>query len=150
MRIDRAEAWLNTAAKPARADLIIEGAVTVFDGFATFNEPIRVQVGSRILELQPQKNGVATDPRGRLRVINADEYGVVRGGVMEFELVLSGADWMREVELAAANSSLSSLTMVPAPEATSQTREPILTLSLDVGRGHHVAQRTIVRRAQAE
>jgi manganese oxidase len=147
LRIDRAETWLNTRVKPARADLIIEGAVTVFDGFATFNEPVRVQVGSRTLDLQPQKNGVATDPRGRLRVKNADEYGVVRGGLMEFELVLTGADWMRE---------LGGQTMPPAAESgttgpvLASDPAPVLTLSLDVARGHHVARRGIVRRTQAE
>jgi hypothetical protein len=149
LRINRAEAWLNTMTKPPRAGLIIEGAVTVFDGFATFNEPIRVQVGSRTLELQAQKNGVATDPHGRLRIINADEYGIVRGGVMEFELVLNGADWMRELEPAAISSS-SSPQAQGARETTTAAHEPTLTLSLDVARGHHVAQRTIVRRAEGQ
>jgi manganese oxidase len=147
LRIDRAEAWLNTAAKPARADLIIEGVVTVFDGFATFNEPVKVQVGSRSLELQPQKNGVATDPRGRLRVMNADEYGIVRGGLMEFELVLTGAEWMHEVETMAAAPGASA-----SPASTARDPDlapgPMLTLSLDVGRGHHVSHRQIVRRNQ--
>ena len=147
LRIERAEAWLNTMAKPARADLIIEGTVTVFDGFATFNEPIHVQVGSRTLDLQPQKNGVATDPHGRLRVKNADEYGIVRGGLMEFELVLTGADWMREVEKQAMRPSAETGTTGSEPTSGAA---PVLTLSLDVARGHHVAHRTIVRRTQAK
>jgi manganese oxidase len=150
LRLDRAEAWLNTMAKPPRAGMIIEGAVTVFEGFATFNEPFRVQVGGRTMELQPQKNGVATDPRGRLRIINADEYGVVRGGVMEFELVLNGADWMQEIEQAAANASSRTTDSGARLETTTSLKEPTLTLSLDVARGHHVAQRTIVRRTEGQ
>jgi hypothetical protein len=146
LRIDRAEAWLNVAAKPARADLIIEGAVTVFDGFATFNEPIRVQVGNRMVDLLAQRNGVATDPQARLRVKNCDEYGIVRGGVMEFELVLNGADWMRELERPAVGT-VPSTPAEPAAGPTPAASEPLLTLSLDLARGHHVASRQIVRRS---
>jgi manganese oxidase len=150
LRINRAEAWLNTMTKPARAGLIVEGVVTVFDGFATFNEPIRVQVGSRTLELQAQKNGVATDPHGRLRIINADEYGIVRGGVMEFELVLNGADWMRELEVGAAGASSGAPQAEGVRDLTTAAQGPTLTLSLDVARGHHVAHRTIVRRTEGQ
>ena len=69
---------------------------------------------------------------------------------MEFELVLNGADWMREIERAAVGSS----SIVPQAEGTRDTTTPVqeltLTLSLDVARGHHVAQRTIVRRTEGQ
>ena len=138
---------MNTSADPARADLMIEGTVTVFDGFATFNEPIRVQVGSRRLDLQPQKNGIATDRHAQLRVTNVDEYGIVRGGLMKFELLLKGADWMREVEGAARPPIAGQ--GVSGSERTSDAA-PVLILSLDVARGHHVARHAIARRTQAE
>ena len=148
LRLTRAEARLNTTAIPAQADLIIEGVVTVFEGFATFNEPVRVEVGSRTLALQPQKNGVANDPRGRLRVKNADEYGVVRGGLLEFELVLTGAEWMREVEKLALDSGSGAGSAALAVEPAGSG--PMLKLSLDVARGHHVAQRRIFRQGQGK
>lgn len=149
LRLDRAEAWLNVAAKPARADLIIEGAVTVFDGFATFNEPVRVQVGHRSVELLAQKNGVASDARARLRVKNADEYGIVRGGVMEFELVLLGADWIRELEPTGPGSGASASATADGSDAATP-EEATLTLSLDIARGHHVASRRIVRHSPSQ
>jgi hypothetical protein len=147
LRIDRAETWLNVAVKPARAELVIEGAVTVFDGFATFNEPIRVQVGNRTLELLAQKNGVAKTPSARLRVKNADEYGIVRGGVMEFELVLNGADWTREIN-APADSPRAPASSETLATTAPRSAEPTLTLALEVARGRHVASRQIVRRTQ--
>jgi hypothetical protein len=147
LRIDRAEMWLNAAAKPARAEVIIEGAVTVFDGFATFNEPIRVQVGSRTLELLAQKNGVASTPVARLRVKNADEYGIVRGGVMEFELVLNGADWVREF-VPRSDHPTSAQSAETAATSAPPSAEPTLNLTLEVARGRHVASRQIARRTQ--
>jgi hypothetical protein len=139
LRIDRAETALNVAARPARADLVVEGAVTVFDGFATYNEPFVIRVGNRTVMLQPQKNGVAVDSHARLRVKNADEFGIVRGGVMEFELVLMGAEWIRE---------LGSVAETPSGPAGKPDDSPLtLTLALDVGRGHHVASRSVVRQS---
>ena len=119
----------------------------MFDGFATFNEPIRVQVGNRSLELLAQKNGVAKSPSARLRVKNADEYGIVRGGVMEFELVLNGADWTHEVESPADSTQAAASGGNPATTAP-RSAEPTLTLALEVARGRHVASHAIVQRTQ--
>jgi hypothetical protein len=143
LRIERAETALNVAVRPARADLIIEGLVTVFDGFAVYNEPFVVQVGGQKVLLQPQKNGIATNSQARLRVKNADEYGIVRGGVLEFELVLSGAEWLRELASTAAAGG---------GEGGAQTNDSSLnlTLALDVGRGHHVSSQRVVRAAVSE
>jgi hypothetical protein len=130
LRLDRAESVTNTAARPSRSEIVVEGAVTVFEGFAVHNESIRIGVGNRTVELHPQSNGEANDPLARFRVKNANEFGVVLGGVMEFELVLQGAEWLREIE-------------------ASSTSAPLLKLSLEVGRGKHVAQRGLVPRSRA-
>jgi hypothetical protein len=115
LRIDVAE-WRGTGERELR----VEGVLTVFDGFAVFNEPLRIQAGSRAIELQPGRDGVAQAPGVSFRVKNANEFGVVRGGTMEFELVLRGGEWLGEK--AAADS---------------------LTLSVDVARGHHVASHAV-------
>ncbi|MES2693410.1 MAG: multicopper oxidase domain-containing protein [Verrucomicrobiota bacterium] len=135
LRLDRAEARLNLATKPARAEVIVEGSVTVFDGFAAYNEPIRVRVGGRTIELKAHQNGVADDAEARFLAKNANEAGVVRGGVLEFELVLRGADWMKEIEGGAGVGA---------------GGQAMLKLELEVARGKHVASRAVVRRVQGQ
>ena len=131
LRIDVAD--IQSRGARGERELKVEGALTVFDGFAVFNEPLRIQVGNRVIELQAQRDGVAEGPGATFRVKNANEFGVVRGGVMEFEMVLRGEEWMRELS---------------SPASSEKAAEPMLTLSLDVARGHHVAQRTISQRGR--
>lgn len=133
LRLDRAEARLNPATKPARAKVIVEGAVTVFDGFAVYNEPVRIRVGNRTVVVKAGQNTVATESGVLFRATNANDAGVIRGGVMEFELVLQGADWLHEIEQSGGNNS------------TAQT----LKLELDVARGKHAATKPLTRQVQA-
>ncbi len=128
LRLDRAEAVLNLATAPARAQLIIEGAVTVYEGFAVFNEPIRLQLGERTVEFQPNHQGIAKDLRTQFRVKNATEYGVVHGGLLEFELALNGADWVAEFTKPGA----------PAEFA----------LTLEIAKARHAGTARITRRTQ--
>ncbi len=90
----------------------VRGAVTVFDGFAVFNETVRLRWGGRSWEFRPDQQGVARAGTAWFRVTNANEVGVVRGGLMEFEL---------QVDLPGPGEG--------APE-----------LTLDVGRAHHRAR----------
>ena len=136
LRIDRAEALLNLAAMPARAALVIEGAVTVFEAFSVFNQPIRIQLGERSLTFKPNQQGVAREPRAMFRVKNANEFGVINHGLMEFELELNGADWLADLAPAAGD---------PAAAAASTREVPV---RLDIGRVHHTATASIVRRLQ--
>jgi manganese oxidase len=131
LRIDRAEAVLNLATAPARAQVVVEGAVTVYDGFAVFNEPIRLQLGERTAEFHPNAQGIAKDARTMLRVKNANEFGVVHGGLLEFEIALNGADWVGDAaKLGAAN----------APQE--------VTVVLEVGKVRHMTTAKFVRRTQ--
>ena len=129
LRLDHARAVLNTGARPARADIELEGAVTVFAGFALHSETVRVAVGGRQVELKPGRNGVAEDPQVWFRAKNADEYGVVRDGVLQFELVLRGADWMRELE-------------------TGTDGKQQLALTLEIARGRHTVRHAVTRDLQ--
>lgn len=128
LRLDRAEARLNLATKPARGEVIVEGAVTVFDGFAVYNEPVRIRVGNRTAVVKASQNNAAGESGVRLRATNANDAGVVRGGVLGFELVLQGADWIREIEQAGSDQSL--------------------RLELDIARGKHVATKPLTRQVQ--
>lgn len=134
LRIDRAEALLNLAAIPARAEVVFEGAVTVFDAFTVFNQTIQVQLGDRALTFKPNQHGVAKEPRAMFRVKNVNEFGVVESGLMEFELALNGADWM--ADLAPGND--------PAGAATVRQ----IPVTIDIGKTHHTATAKIVRRMQ--
>lgn len=104
----RVERWEH------RADqvLVITGAVTVFDGFALFNEPVRVQVAGQTLEFRPDQRGQARVGAASFRVKNANDSGVMLGGLMEFEL------------------------QVPALEPASAQA----VLAIDVGRAHHATK----------
>lgn len=62
------------------------GIVTVFEGFAVFNEAVRLQVNGKSLEFRPDKSGVARAGDASLRITNANDQGVILGGLMEFEL----------------------------------------------------------------
>ncbi len=128
LRIDRAEAVLNLATTPVRAQLILEGAVTVYEGFAIFNEPVRLQLGDRTAEFQPNAQGLAKDLRTQFRVKNATEFGVVHGGLLEFEIALNGADWVSDT------------TKPGAP--------PEVPVTLEVAGARHTATVKIVRRMQ--
>jgi hypothetical protein len=110
MRIDRAERL------PTNGRLLIEGTVTVFEGFSILNEPVRVQVGDFALEFKPSANGVAHHRGATWRVKNGGDLGVIYGGLMEFELE------------------------IPAGSLGSGTGE---TLSLEIGAARHRAPLTI-------
>ena len=129
LRIDRAEAVLNLATSPARAQVILEGAVTVYDGFAVFNEPIRLRLGDRTAEFLANQQGIYKDQRTMLRVKNANEFGVVHGGLLEFEIALNGADWLADLGRPAA--------------ANAPTEVPVV---LDIGKAQHTAIAKFVRR----
>ncbi len=74
--------------RPADRALAMAGVVTVFEGFAVFNEPVRVRVGGRSFEFHPDRAGVARADGATWRARNGGESGVILSGLMEFELTL--------------------------------------------------------------
>ncbi len=131
LRLDRAEARPPPPDQPEHGEVRVAGAVTVFDGFAVYNEPVRLRVDDRTAFVAAGAAGTADDGRVRFRATNANDAGVVRGGVLEFELVLRGDDWIREIARTAAG-----------PGAV-----PTLKLELDIARGRHVATAPLTRPA---
>ena len=96
LRIQRAEAVVEGAS----CELKIEGTVTVFQAFSVFTQPVQIQLGGQLISFKPDRRGVASAEGGTFRVKNASQYGVVYGGLMEFEVTLSGAGWLKELQRA--------------------------------------------------
>ncbi len=107
-------ARLARAESDAPGHLHLTGSATVYEGYAIFNQPITLALGSATATFQPDAAGVATSPAGKLRITNATEFGVINGGVLEFEVQLNGAEW-----------------------STAAARVPAPSLALTIGRAQH-------------
>ena len=113
MQLDRAEIAADNA-------LHLTGVATVFEGFSVFNQTIRVRLGETTVAFQPNQQGVATEAGGIFRIQNASEFGVVSGGLLRFEIALSGAEWRPQIEKISA---------MAAP----------VSLVMEIGSAHHIA-----------
>ncbi|MDB6119251.1 MAG: Multicopper oxidase type 2 [Verrucomicrobiaceae bacterium] len=69
--------------------LRLAGSVTVFEAFSIFNQPVVITVADKKFTFQPDPNGRAIAPGANWQVRNADPFGVVHGGTLEFECDLS-------------------------------------------------------------
>ena len=99
LQLKRVEAVLRPAADGSPSlELRIEGSVSVFNAFSVFTQAIQVQLGEKFVYFKPDRLGVATTTNGTYRVLNSGKYGVVYGGMMEFEAVVKRADWLDEHE----------------------------------------------------
>jgi multicopper oxidase len=97
LRIESAEAVLNMAATPVRADVVIDGVVTVPEAFDVTSQGWQVQFGERQVALHANRDGIGKARHAMLRILNSDDDGIVDGGVLEFELVFDGPDWLEGV-----------------------------------------------------
>ena len=133
LHLKRIEATISSAPNAAQpCEIKLEGAVTVFDAFSVFTQPVVIQFGERTASFKPDRRGSAATAEGKFRALNASQYGVVYGGTMEFEMTLTGAGWMeglRKLGLPASGSG-----------------ELPTTMTLHVGNARHTgAARIIVR-----
>jgi len=137
--IKRAEASIDQRPNaPAPCEIRIAGSVTVFDAFSVFTQSVRVRIGQTSVEFKPDRRGVATAPNGSWTVTNAGRFGVVYGGMMEFEVVVTGSAWLAELQklgLTQANSN-------PAEQKVST---PVV---LHVGNAQHTAKAELLCRAR--
>lgn len=98
LQVKKADAVLNGPFVSAtNCDVTLEGTVTVFQAFSVFTQPVSVTVGQTTASFRPNRQGTAEAANGQLRIKNANQYGVVYGGTMDFELQLKGADWLGEL-----------------------------------------------------
>ena len=127
LRIQRAEAVVEGAS----CELKIEGTVTVFQAFSVFTQPVQIQLGGQLISFKPDRRGVASAEGGTFRVKNASQYGVVYGGLMEFEVTLSGAGWLKELQRAGAGSGTAG-------------REILVPMEMRVGTAKHQATASVL------
>jgi FtsP/CotA-like multicopper oxidase with cupredoxin domain len=101
LQIKRAEAT-PVAATGGRAscELRLEGTVTVFQAFSVFTQPVEFQVGGKTIPFKPDRRGNATTPEGTFRAKNASQFGVVYGGMMEFEATINSVELWAELQKA--------------------------------------------------
>jgi hypothetical protein len=118
VRLDRAE--ITTDA------LALTGAATVYGGFAVFNQPIRVTLGPVSAVFRPDARGRAATPEGTLVITNAGDTGVIRTGLLEFELTLRGPAWRAALP--------------PAGQPAA--------LTLELGKAHHTLSATFAPTAK--
>lgn len=120
---------LRIARVPAQPELRgavrLQGSVTVFDAFGVFNEPVTLRVGPREFAFRPDKAGVATVEGATIRITNANEFGMVYGGVLQFEVSL------------------------PAGFAENVNANGTVRVELDIARARHVAAVEIRAEANA-
>lgn len=135
IRINHAESVLNLATRPVRAELLVTGTATAPDGLNVTGQPLRVMLGQHAVEFRPADNATARLPGARLRVLNADETGTIRGGLIEFEVAFSGPDWLD----GAVTNAPAAGTRSPAP-----TRS--LPFTLEVSGVKHAAAVTFANR----
>ncbi|HXI31460.1 MAG TPA: multicopper oxidase domain-containing protein [Vicinamibacterales bacterium] len=94
----RAEAIVARTGDTAPFQLRLAGVVSVYDAFPVFGDTIRVQLGQKAVSFKPDPRGAVSTPEVSFRATNANAFGVVYSGRMEFEVTLTGADWQRELE----------------------------------------------------
>ena len=132
IRIDRAEAVLNLVASPVRADLIVDGVMGAPENFNVRNAAVHVKFGEKEITFHLNEQGIGKEPRAMLRINNADESSVARGGRLDFQLTFSGADWLDGI-----------------PPAAGPTAARVVPLVLEIGPARHTTTVPIVSRVQS-
>ncbi len=134
IRIDRSEALLNLVVMPARADVIIEGVIAAPEPFSVLKNSVRVQFAGKETIFQLNEQGLGKERRAMLRISNTEETSLVRGGQLDFQLTLSGADWLDDLR---------------PPGSVGLSASPLSApLTIDIGPAHHTAVLSIVSRVQ--
>ena len=131
LHIERAEAVID-AADSCR--ITLEGTVTVFRAFSVFNQAVRVQLGEKSVTFQPDVSGRATGDGGSFRVKNANRFGVIPDGPMQFETTLTGAGWRAELQKLGAVSG------------SRLNADAMVTWKIQVGAAQHAATTRIGER----
>jgi hypothetical protein len=124
--LTRARVAFNTVGDANRScELRLAGQLTVFDAFSVFTQPVQVQMGSKSVTFNLDRRGEATTSGGKFRVTNANQYGVIYGGLMEFEATLFGSEWQNE------------LAKVGLIASSPRSDQASTTIGINVGKAHH-------------
>lgn len=126
LRIKDAELTLDKTNADA-TEVNIVGQVTAPDPCPLARNGFTVQIGTKTITLQPDTSGLCVASEGILLVKNASSYGVVKGGIVNFELTLKGAKWLEELN---GLHLLHQDNLIP---------HSAMHISLQVGKAHHTA-----------
>ena len=98
LKIKRAEVQFDPSIKGAKnCEIKLTGVVSVFDAFSVFTQVNQIQIGKTSVQFKPDRKGAAKTETVTFQATNAGQFGVVYGGLMEFELTLRGTDWLSEL-----------------------------------------------------
>jgi len=86
---------LRIQAEEAGDSIRLHGSVTVPGAFAIGKAHIELRIGDDAAVFQQDGTGKASSSDASFHALNADPYGFVYGGVMEFEVSLRGSDWTK-------------------------------------------------------
>jgi hypothetical protein len=111
LQIRTVEQFAAVSNQPPQVKLA--GTVTVYEAFSVFGQPIRIQLGKKVATLMPDQRGVANAKDATLRVVSEHKDGVVYGGLLDFEIVLKGQDWVGEIKNGGGPSNSASQIDVP-------------------------------------
>ena len=71
------------------------------DTFAAFDNPIKIQLGTRVVTFKLGRDGEGEINGGTFRAENvsrnSSERGMIYGGWLKFDLTLSGKDWASDL-----------------------------------------------------
>lgn len=97
---------LRAGTGPGEAALHITGVVTVFQAFSVFTDPITIRIGNKEASFKLDRRGTASNEHGTFRALNSSNFGVVYGGLMEFDLTLTSKEWQAEASKPESNLTL--------------------------------------------
>jgi len=100
----------------------------VHEAFSIFTQTVQVQLGGKTESFKPNRLGVATTTNGSFTAKNAGRFGVVYGGLLQFEAVVSRPDFIDELKALGWDGN-----------ARSEARKLTAPISLGVGAARHSA-----------
>jgi hypothetical protein len=134
LRITRAEAAIATTPSGAEVGTLkLLGTVTVFEAFSVFTQQIQIRLGEKTVSFKPNARGTAKSGENTFQVRNGTKFGVVYGGLMEFDAQLRGPEWAAELKKLGVTSDAASTSDVHA------------NIRIDVGEAQHTATVPITR-----
>jgi hypothetical protein len=99
IRITRLTSTLNTSPEkiPSR-ELTLTGTVSVYEAFSVFAEPITARIGNLSFSFHSDRQGAARTANIIFQAKTSNRFGVIYGGLMDFELTIHGPELLSEFQ----------------------------------------------------
>ena len=122
LRIERAEANIPNA---GNATLRLSGHASVPQAFSVFISPVVVKIGEKSFSFKMDRRGTVTTREGTFTIRNSSQYGVVYGGLIQFETTISTPELADELKKLGGGNFSGNTT---------------LPITLQIGRAQHSTQ----------